>query len=123
MALLLLVALVLGALLTRAREVSGRPLADALARRIARAPDRPSAANLPVPPPPTLQGATPAAGPRELFRAGARRFVGLNGLACYLRRSTAAGDANRVGDDIADAVDCFNPIAGWTGEVGGRDGG
>ena len=40
---------------------------------------------------------------------------------CYLRKSTAANDSNRIGDDIADAVNCLNPIDGWTGDLGGTD--
>ena len=58
---------------------------------------------------------------RELIRKGARRGVALNGLACYLRKSTAPDDTNRVGDDIGDAVNCLNPVDGWTGDVGGTD--
>jgi hypothetical protein len=135
-ALLLLVTVALGAILTRAREVSGRPLGDELARRITATPDRStpdrstpdrsttdrfSSRPAAIAPPPSLPGRPLGGGPRELFRAGARRFVAFNGLACYIRQSTAPGDANRIGDDIGDAIDCLNPVGGWTGSVGGTD--
>ena len=148
--LVLLVALVLGFLLTRAREAGEdeRGLGDALAQRIASGGDGAlsdgegalgaggSAAGGPgggAPPgrgvggAPVSRGAAGSIPPlvplrgRELLRAGTRRLVAANGLVCYLRKSTAGDDTNRVGDDIGDAVNCLNPVSGWTGEVGGTD--
>ena len=126
--LVLLVALVLGAVLTRAREVDerdARGVGDLVAERIAAAGSVPlwGSGELRVPASPD-QGATAPLVPlraRDTLRAGARRVVALNGLVCYLRKSTASDDTNRVGDDIGDAVNCLNPVGGWTGEVGGTD--
>jgi hypothetical protein len=139
--LLLLVALVLGALITRARDTEGRSLGELLAQRItcagvrgcegrragAAAPDRDGGAAFDrrdaatVAPPAAVVPVRTRGGPRALFRAGARKAVALNGLLCYLRESTAPGDTNRVIDDLGDAVNCLNPVDGWTGDVGGTD--
>ena len=132
MGLLLLVALVLGALLTRAREVEGRSLGDRLAQRITcagkraceeragdAAPDRRGAAS--IAPATAVAPVRARPDPRALVRAGARKFIAANGLICYIRKSTAPGDTNRVGDDVGDAVNCLNPVDGWTGDVGGTD--
>jgi hypothetical protein len=135
-ALMLLVALGLGALLTGAREVQGSALGDDVAHRIAcaaggacRPTGAPGAGSRGDPPPresasiapPRVVPAPVRGGGRELLRAGAKKAVALNGLLCYLRKSTASGDTNRVGDDVGDAVNCFNPVGGWTGDVGGTD--
>jgi hypothetical protein len=130
--LLLLVALVLGALFTRARELEGRSLGDRLAYRITCArerscemhagdapPDRRGAAS--IAPPPVVVPVRARAGPGALLRAGARKAIAVNGLICYIRKSTAPGDTNRIGDDIGDAVNCLNPVDGWTGDVGWTD--
>ena len=141
--LVLLVALALGFVITRAREVGSpedrRGLGDLVAERIASAGDAAPAYGGAAPgshpppfrepagrAPPTRSEAVAAPplvplGGRELIRSGARRAVALNGLACYLRKSTAEEDTNRVGDDIGDAVNCLNPVSGWTGELGGTD--
>jgi hypothetical protein len=149
--LVLLVALVLGFVVTRAREAGEdeRGVGDLLAQRIAsgggalgegaaafgegggRAPPERGAGSAPsgrriggAPAPRLEAGAIPPLLPlrgRELLRVGARRVVAANGLVCYLRKSTAGDDTNRVGDDIGDAVNCLNPVGGWTGEVGGTD--
>jgi hypothetical protein len=133
--LLLLVALVLGFAVTRAREAGAddRAVGDLLAQRIAGggALGRGGALGqgdarraVGAPPPRRAAGAVPPLVPlrgRELLRAGTRRVVAANGLACYLRKSTAGDDTNRVGDDIGDAVNCLNPLGGWTGEMGGTD--
>ena len=147
--LVLLVALVLGAVLTRARDVEqrdARGVGDLVAERIALAGSVPlgrsgelrvpaslergataplrGSGELRVPPAPGQGGTAPPLIPlraRDGLRAGARRVVALNGLVCYLRKSTAGDDTNRVGDDIGDAVNCLNPVGGWTGEVGGTD--
>jgi hypothetical protein len=131
--LLLLVALVLGFAVTRAREAGedDRAVGDLLAKRIAGggALGRGGALDLGesgvgAPPPSREAGAVPPLVPlrgRELLRAGARRVVAANGLVCYLRKSTAGDDTNRVADDVGDAVNCLNPVGGWTGEVGGTD--
>jgi hypothetical protein len=131
--LLLLVALVLGALFTRAREIEGRSLGDRLAHRITCAGERGCEAQRAGDPAPVPRDAASIAsaapvvpvrtrgGPRALLRAGARKAVALNGLICYIRESTAPGDTNRVSDDIGDAVNCLNPVDGWTGNVGGTD--
>ena len=125
--LVLLVALVLGFVLTRARDVEerdARGVGDLVAGRIASAGARPAAAapRGPAPPAaPSQQGGVVPIRGRDVVRAGARRVVALNGLVCYLRKSTAGDDTNRVGDDIGDAVNCLNPVGGWTGEVGGTD--
>ena len=149
MGLLLLVALVLGALITRARETEGRSLGELLAQRItcagergcegrragAAAPDRDGGAAFDrdggaaferrdaatVAPPAAVVRVRARAGPRALLRAGGRKAVALNGLICYLRASTAPGDTNRVSDDVGDAINCLNPVDGWTGDVGGTD--
>jgi hypothetical protein len=156
--LVLLVALALGFVASRAGEARSREdrrgLGDLLAQRIALAGgavgegapearagasrpgsgERPSGGAPREPPlgqlggrPLPARGELGAAPPlvplrgRELIRAGARKAVALNGLVCYLRKSTAAEDTNRVGDDIGDAVNCLNPLNGWTGELGGTD--
>ena len=129
--LVLLVALVLGFLLTRAREVDDRGAGDLIAQRIACAgecragqDDSPAGGDPPprqeagVAPPPPIPVHTRA---REAFRAGTKKVVALNGLVCFVRKSTARNDTNRVGDDVGDAVNCLNPVSGWTGEVGGTD--
>lgn len=130
--LLLLVALVLGGLFTRAREVDGRSLGDQLAHRITCAGER-ACEGRPVGDAPRVRGDAAAIAPppvvpvpvrggaRQLFRAGIRKAIAVNGLICYIRKSTARGDTNRVGDDVGDAVNCLNPLDGWTGDVGGTD--
>ena len=60
--------------------------------------------------------------PRDVIKVGVRKAIAWNGLACYLRKSTARNDTNRVSDDVGDAVNCLNPLSGWTGKVGGTDG-
>jgi hypothetical protein len=124
--LLLLVALVLGFAVTRAREAGAddRAVGDLLAERIGGGGAPPPRRAVSAPSPRREAGAVPPLVPlrgRELLRAGTRRVVAANGLACYLRKSTAGDDTNRVGDDIGDAVNCLNPLSGWTGEVGGTD--
>jgi hypothetical protein len=119
-ALLLVVAIVLGALLTRAREVNAgqaRSLGDELAGRIGGGGPEDAA----VAPAPVAPRAEAGLAPGLLVRAGGRKLVAANGLVCYLRKSTAADDTNRVGDDIGDAINCLNPVGGWTGDVGGTD--
>jgi beta-phosphoglucomutase-like phosphatase (HAD superfamily) len=55
------------------------------------------------------------------FAGVAQRVNSANGLACYVRKSAASDDTNRVSDDVGDAVNCLNPINGFTGDVGGTD--
>lgn len=124
--LVLLVAVLAGAILTRARDVEERGVADLVAQRIAAAGSVPlrGSGELRIPAAPGQAGTAPPLiplGARDALRAGARKAVALNGLVCYLRKSTASDDTNRVGDDIGDAVNCLNPVSGWTGEVGGTD--
>lgn len=119
-----------------AGRAAGRSARDAAAARSAAQPaaTRPSAARRSaheaaplragaMPPPALPRGRRL----RELLRKGARRGIAANGLACYLRKSTERGDPDRVGDDVADAVNCLNPVDGWTGELRdpghGRDAG
>jgi hypothetical protein len=140
-ALLLLVALGLGALVAIAPRVEGRSLGGLLAQRIACAAardcgadgeagssggpgrrsrsDRREAASIaPVAPVITrIRGR-----PRDVIRVGVKKAIAWNGLACYLRKSTARNDTNRPSDDIGDAVNCLNPLSGWTGKVGRTDG-
>lgn len=153
--LVLLVALVLGFVVTRAREETTdnpRALGDLMAQRIASAGgdplgEGPSSPGGPIEPNESSEPGEPRepgggdeggrrAPPRQeagvapplvplrgggLIRTGARKAVALNGLVCYLRKSTAGEDTNRAGDDIGDAVNCLNPVSGWTGELGGTD--
>ncbi len=121
--LVLLVALSLGALLSLATRVDGRSLGVLIAQRVTGHQARTPTRRLPSP----LVRTAPAGvalgrgGVWALLKAGGRKGVALNGLACYLRKSTAPNDTNRVGDDIADAVNCMNPIGGWTGDMRGTD--
>jgi hypothetical protein len=140
-ALVLFLALGLGALLALAPRVDGRSLGAVVARRLTCAvkggcpggeragPPRRAEARAIAP---AGAVAVPPAGAvalprgtrgslRGLIRKGARKGVAANGLVCYLRKSTAPNDTNRVGDDIGDAINCMNPIDGWTGHVGGTD--
>jgi hypothetical protein len=134
-ALVLLLALALGALLALAPRVDGRSLGTVVAQRLTCAvksgcadeeqsggPKRPRPR--PVAPAGAL-AAPPGVGTRgsvgELIKKGARRGVALNGLICYLRKSTAPNDTNRFRDDVGDAINCLNPFDGWTGDVGGTD--
>jgi hypothetical protein len=133
-ALLLLVALALGALTSVATRVDGHSVGALLAQRITCAaprgcePDsagpapargrREAAAVAPVPPPVTRVRRRPS----DVIKAGAKKAIAWNGLLCYLRKSTAAEDTNRVSDDLGDAVNCLNPLNGWTGDAGGTDG-
>jgi hypothetical protein len=123
--LVLCVALALGGLLALSPRVDGRSLGAAVARRITcsfkggcevRSDAGATAAAGAVAAPKGARGNL-----RGLIRRAGRRGVAANGLACYLRKSTAPNDTNRVGDDIADAVNCMNPVDGWTGQVGGTD--
>ena len=136
-ALLLLVALGLGGLVAFAPRVEGGSLGGLLAQRIACAaardcgagrrsgagrhsrPDRRGEGSIaPVAPVITrVRGR-----PRDVIKVGVRKAIAWNGLACYLRKSTARNDTNRVSDDVGDAVNCLNPLSGWTGKVGGTDG-
>lgn len=129
--LVLLLALGLGALAAFAPRVHGRSVGVLVADRITcsvkarcdgdertpAAAHREAGALAPVAPPlvPTRGGL------RELIKRGARKGVAANALACYLRKSTASNDTNSVGDDIGDAINCLNPVGGWTGAVGGTD--
>jgi hypothetical protein len=133
-ALLLLVALGMGGLIAFAPQVDGRSLGGLLAHRITCAaardcegdgeagprpgPSRREAASIaPVAPVTTrIRGR-----PRDVIKVGVRKAIAWNGLACYLRKSTAGEDTNRVSDDVGDALNCFNPLNGWTGTVGGTD--
>jgi len=60
------------------------------------------------------------------FRKGGkwvvRKAIAANGLVCFVRKSVAKGDKNTLKDDVAEAVNCVNPISGTTGDVGGSDG-
>jgi hypothetical protein len=58
---------------------------------------------------------------RNAAKAVAKKAVAANGLVCYVRKSTASDDVNTVRDDVGEAVDCLNPISGYTGSVGGGD--
>ena len=132
-ALVLLVALALAALLVLAPRVDGRSLGGLVAGRITCAA-RESCVRTPVRTRPravplSLPGAPPPARPRragslapDLLKRAARRFVSINGLICYLRKSTAKGDRNDFRDDIGDAINCLNPVRDLTGDVGGTDG-
>jgi hypothetical protein len=120
--LVLLIALSLGALLSLATRVDGRSLGVLIAQGVtghqARTPTRRPSGSLA----PTFAGAALGRGGAwALVKAGAHKGVALNGIVCYLRKSTAPNDTNRVGDDIADAINCMNPIGGWTGDVPGTD--
>jgi hypothetical protein len=123
-ALLLLMALVLAGVLSRAREVDAgeaRSLGDELAARIGGGDTLHAARPAPLRRESAVAPGQEAVAPGELFRAGGRKLVAANGLICYLRKSTAPDDTNRVGDDIGDAINCLNPVGGWTGDVGGTD--
>ena len=123
--LVLLVALALGALVSLAPRVDGRSLGVLIASRVTghreRTPARglrrlaPAPAPVPVPVKPTR--AFGGAGLGALLREGLRKGIALNGLVCYLRKSTAPNDTNRIPDDIGDAINCLNPLNGWTGDV------
>jgi hypothetical protein len=140
-ALLLLVALGLGGLMALAPRVEGRSLGGLLAQRIACAAARDCGAHGDAGSPrgPVSRGGldrreAAAIAPvapvvtrsrgriRDVIRVGAKKAIAWNGLLCYLRESTARGDTNRPSDDIGDAVNCLNPLSGWTGDVGGTDG-
>lgn len=58
----------------------------------------------------------------EILRTGlktvGRTVLKVNGLVCYVRKSTAKGDTNEVGDDVSDAVECFNPVSGYGPQEG-----
>jgi hypothetical protein len=119
----LLVALSLGALLSLATRVDGRALGVLISQRVtghqARTPTR--RLSRPMAPAAPAGLALGRGGAWALVKAGARKGVALNGLVCYLRKSAAPNDTNRVGDDIADAVNCMNPIEAWTGYMPGTD--
>lgn len=51
-----------------------------------------------------------------------QKAVAANGIACYIRKSTAGGDVNTFQDDVAEGINCVNPISGYTGDVPGSDG-
>jgi hypothetical protein len=135
--LVLLVALALGALAGFAPRVDRSSLGAVVAGRLTCAVKRDCRSGFPGSPP--LRAERPAAArvasagvlpmPRGairgklpgLLRKGAEKGVEVNGLLCYIRKSTAPNDTNRVGDDIADAINCLNPIDSWTGSMGGTD--
>jgi len=121
--LVLLVALSLGALLSLATRVDGRSLGVLIGQRVTGHQARTPTRRLPRPMAPAAPAgaALGRGGAWALVKAGARKGVAVNGLVCYLRKSTAPNDTNRVGDDIADAINCMNPIDGWTGDVPGTD--
>jgi hypothetical protein len=120
--MVLLLALLLGALASIAPRVDGRSLGVLIASRITghqeRTPARrarsPAGALAPI-------AAVGRGKAGKLLKAGARKGIAANGLVCYLRKSTAKNDSNRIGDDIGDAINCLNPIDGWTGDVSGTD--
>jgi hypothetical protein len=131
--IILLVALLLGALLSLAPRVDGRSLGVLIAARITGHQERTPARRARSPGLVRRPGAAAPARAfapltvlrsgrlRALLKAGARKGIAANGLVCFLRKSTAANDSNRIGDDIGDAINCLNPIDGWTGDVGGTD--
>jgi hypothetical protein len=135
--LVLLVALSLGALLSFAPRVDGRSLGVLIASRITGHQERPpiprmppqEATPTPLPPPKSAGGLlAPLRNLRgkrlvKLLREGGRQGAALNGLVCYLKKSTAHDDTNRLSDDIGDAINCVNPLSGFTGDVGGTDDG
>jgi hypothetical protein len=126
-AIVLLVTLLLGLLLAFAPRVDGRSLGVLMAAHITshqeRTPVRTPAPGLGAPPARAVVPLTVLRGARlrALLKAGARKGVAANGLVCYLRKSTAPNDSNRIGDDIGDAINCMNPIDAWTGHVGWTD--
>jgi hypothetical protein len=128
--IVLLVALVLGLLLAFAPRVDGRSLGVLIAARVTGHQERTPARRARSPGfAPTVDPTLALAAPsvlrggrfRALVKAGGRKAVAADGLICYLRKSAAPNDSNRIGDDIGDAINCLNPIGGWTGEVGGTD--
>jgi hypothetical protein len=146
-ALVLFLVLALAALLALAPRVDGRSLGGLIAQRITcaavgrcvSAPARHGpreAAIAPVPPVPVPVAPTripskrtpPVRAPRKpgrlprLLKRASRRVFTLNGLICYLGKSTARGDTNGFSDDVGDAINCLNPLRGLTGNVGGTDG-
>ena len=133
-ALLLVVALGLGGLIALGPCVDGRSLGGLLAKRIATLPRLAIRPRTSAPSPyaphrreagsvaPVAPAVTRIRGrPRDVIKVGVRRALALNGVACYLRKSTAGDDTNRVSDDLGDALNCINPLSGWTGQVGGTD--
>jgi RHS repeat-associated protein len=50
-------------------------------------------------------------------KAVAGTLIKVNGLVCYVRASVKKSDVNTLQDDIADAVNCVNPVTGFTGNV------
>jgi hypothetical protein len=124
--IVLLLALLFGALASVAPRVDGRSLGVLIASRITGHQERTPARRARSPGRPTAKALAPVATLGRgkvgvLLKAGARKGIAANGLICFLRKSTAANDSNRIGDDIGDAVNCLNPIDGWTGDVGGTD--
>jgi hypothetical protein len=126
--LVLLVALALGALASFAPRVDGRSLGVLIAARVTGHRER---APTPAARPPARALRVPAGGGRRvaglgggigaLLKDGLRKGIALNGLVCFLRKSTARNDTNRIPDDVGDAINCVNPLNGWTGDVGGTD--
>jgi hypothetical protein len=133
--LLLLVALALGALVAFAPRIEGRSLGRLLAGRITCTVKRDCDSAVEKAGPAQARGRREAGmiaplapiAPRmrgrawDVIRVGTKKAIAWNGLLCYIRESTAGDDTNRPGDDIGDAVNCLNPLGGWTGYVGGTD--
>jgi hypothetical protein len=111
-----------------ARGAGGRaPLGVLIAARVTghreRTPARRPRALAPAPAPAPVKPtrAFGGGGLGALLKDGLRKGIALNGLVCYLRKSTAPNDTNRIPDDVGDAVNCLNPLNGWTGDVGWTD--
>jgi RHS repeat-associated protein len=66
-----------------------------------------------------LGGACKAA--KGVAKTVTKKVVAANGLVCYVKKSVASNDTNRLSDDLGDAVNCLNPVSGYTGDVGGTD--